>query len=138
MELFQILYMAVLVLTTGYAGLFGGRAGITGAAILWAGSLLTVAVSDTTWASTDYGVMLVDASCLGALVVLAFTSDRCWPIWATGFQIVAVLAHITTLVAPGFWPRAYYWLVGAWALPILLAMAFGTYLDRIEEMRRNR
>lgn len=138
MELFQISYIAILVLTTAYAGLFGGRAGIAGAAIFWAGSLLTVAVTETHWASTEYGVMLVDLSCLLALVLLAFASNRCWPIWATGFQAVAVMTHITTLIAPGFWPRAYYFLVGAWALPVLLAMAFGTYLDHNADLRRSR
>lgn len=138
MHLFQILFTLLLILTTGYSAIFGGWTGKGGAAIFWAASLSTMVVGNAvrTWTTTAVGVMLIDVACMLALAILAFVSKRNWPIWALGFQIACVATHVTTLVGPTFWPRAYYWMIGVWSLPILVVMVVGTRLDRIEDASR--
>jgi hypothetical protein len=60
-------------------------------------------------------------------------SRRYWPIWMTGFHLVAVASHISTLIAPGFTPEIYRALAGVWAIPILLSLLLGVELDRRAE-----
>ena len=81
------------------------------------------------WAGTSYAVFAADLACLLALAFLACISSRYWPIWATGFQIVAVATHIATFWIPDVVPAAYQALLSFWSMPILGVMVAGTRLD---------
>jgi len=63
---------------------------------------------------------------------LACNSGRYWPIWATGFQIVAVATHFASLWIPDIVPIAYQALLSFWSIPILGVMVAGTWLDMVQ------
>jgi hypothetical protein len=81
------------------------------------------------WAGTSLELFAVDAGCLLALLILALMSNRFWPIWALGFQIVAVATHLATLSIPDVVPKSFQALLSFWAIPILWVMVVGTHKD---------
>ena len=119
-----------------YASVNGGRTGKAGSAIFVLASVLTVAAArmHPSWAGTSLGLFAVDAGCLLALLILALASNRFWPIWALGFQIVAVATHLATLSIPDVVPKSFQALLSFWAIPILWVMVAGTHKDMQYEL----
>jgi hypothetical protein len=140
MDVKEVAFIFALLMCVLYGSIMGGRTGRVGSAIFVAATALTAAgaMLDPTWASTSYAVFTVDAGCLGLLVVLAIYSNRFWPIWAVGFQTVAVATHIATLLIPEIVPKAYYAMLSFWSIPILWVMAVGTHKDRKHEKAQAR
>jgi hypothetical protein len=64
------------------------------------------------------------------LLILAMHSNRRWPVWVSAMQLNCVAAHVVVLLAPVVVSRVYYAMETAWGLPMLIAMAWGTALDR--------
>ncbi len=135
MSLIVTSFVFALVLCVTYAVIFGGKTGCAGAITFVAATILTslATKSDPSWGSTAYAVFLVDCGCMLALAVIAIASSRHWPIWALGFQIVAVATHIATIWAPEILPRAYQALLSFWSIPILIVMILGTRKDYLFE-----
>ncbi len=136
MNIIPIIFNVALLLCVAYASILGGKTGRSGSLIFVAATILTITANraSPTWADTAYGILLVDFGCMMALVVVAFKSDRFWPIWALGFQTGAVGTHIATMWMPEIVPRAYQALAALWSIPILWVMVAGTWRDRRYEM----
>lgn len=132
MDILQGTFILALVLCVIYGSLAGGRTGRAGSAIFVAATALTAAgaMLNPTWASTSYAVFAVDSGCLLLLAALAVHSNRFWPIWAAGFQLVAVATHVATLWIPDIVPKAYQAILSFWSIPILWVMVAGTRKDR--------
>ena len=131
MDLIQTGYVLALILCAGYASIMGGRTGRTGSAIFLAATGLTALATlyDPARDGTFYAVFVVDGACLLALAILAIHSTRFWPIWAVGFQTVAVATHLATIWVPDLVPKAYQALLAFWSIPILWVMVAGTRKD---------
>ncbi len=69
--------------------------------------------------------MLVDFSLLAILVLLALFSRRYWPLWATGFHLIACLTHLAVYADPAFRPSAYATYSQLWTFPTLGALILG-------------
>jgi hypothetical protein len=125
-------FIFALLLCAAYGSAAGGRTGKAGSAIFLTATALTAAgaMLNPTWASTSYAVFAVDSGCLLLLAALAVKSNRFWPIWATGFQLVAVATHIATIWVPDIVPKAYQAILSFWSIPILWVMVAGTRKDR--------
>jgi hypothetical protein len=125
-------FIFALLLCAAYGSAAGGRTGKAGSAIFLTATALTAAgaMLNPTWASTSYAVFAVDSGCLLLLAVLAVKSNRFWPIWATGFQLVAVATHVATIWIPDIVPKAYQAILSFWSIPILWVMVVGTRKDR--------
>lgn len=79
-------------------------------------------------ASSVY-VILIDALILiGALCVMA-KSDAYWPIWFSGFHLIAVSTGLARILFPSSLPAIYGDAAGFWALPALLALVIGALAD---------
>lgn len=132
MSFITILFNFALMLCAGYASIFGGRTGRAGSLIFIAATALTlIAFSvEPSWRDTSYGIFIVDLGCLIALAVLAAKTNRYWPIWALGFQTIAVATHLATMVADETVPQAYRALLSFWGIPIIIVMVLGTMKDR--------
>lgn len=132
MDIMQTVFIGALLLSVGYASVFGGRTGQAGSAIFILATIFTAlgTLLNPTWASTSYAVFAVDSGCLLALAALAVNSNRFWPIWAVGFQTVAVATHVATIWIPDIVPKAYQALLSFWSIPILWVMVVGTRKDR--------
>jgi hypothetical protein len=136
MDTILLAFYSALLLCAVYASANGGRTGKAGSAIFVVASVLTVAAAriHPSWAGTSLGLFAVDAGCLLALLILALASNRFWPIWALGFQIVAVATHLATLSIPDVVPKSFQALLSFWAIPILWVMVAGTHKDMQYEL----
>ncbi len=132
MDLLQTAFALALLLCVIYGSSAGGRTGKAGSAIFMLAAFMSAgaAMLNPEWSSTSYAVFAVDGLCLIALAVLAVRSNRFWPIWATGFQIVAVATHLATTWMPDIMPKAYQAILSFWSIPILWVMVAGTRKDR--------
>jgi hypothetical protein len=132
MDLLDGTFIFALLLCAAYGSLAGGKTGKAGAAIFLTATASTAAgaMLNPTWASTSYAVFAVDSGCLLLLAALAVNSNRFWPIWAVGFQMVAVATHVATLWIPDIVPKAYQAILSFWSIPILWVMVAGTRKDR--------
>lgn len=141
MDFIEAGFVFALLLCVVYASLVGGRTGRAGSMIFIAAALFTALATtvDPSWASTSYAVFAVDGGCLLALAALAVNSNRFWPIWAVGFQTVAVATHLATIWMPDLVPKAYQALLSFWSIPILWVMVAGTRKDwNYEKANRQR
>ncbi|MBJ7388980.1 MAG: hypothetical protein JHC92_06030 [Sphingomonadaceae bacterium] len=131
MDMILLAFYSALLLCAAYASVNGGRTGKAGSAIFIVASISTVAAArmNPNWAGTSLELFAVDAGCLLALLILALMSNRFWPIWGLGFQIVAVATHLATLYIPDVVPKSFQALLSFWAIPILLVMVAGTHKD---------
>lgn len=140
MDFLPAVFIFTLLLCVAYASLFGGKTGRAGSLIFALATAFTIlgARWDPTWASTSYAVFAVDSGCLLLLAALAINSNRFWPIWAVGFQMVAVATHLATLWLPDIVPKAYQAILAFWSIPILWVMVMGTRKDRRYELGRHK
>lgn len=125
----QLVYLFVFVVACSYAGWVGGWPERCGAAIIIAGSLLSVIAATSFypgWRTPEAGIFIVDLLVLAAFANLALYSDRYWPLWATSFQLVAVLIHLATLAQTAIGPAAYSHAQEFWAYPVIGAVVLGT------------
>lgn len=138
MSFITILFNLMLLLCAAYASIFGGRTGKAGSLIFIGATALTITAfnANPNWSEVSYGIFAVDLACLIALAVLATKSDRYWPIWALGFQTIAVATHVATMLADDTVPQAYRALLSFWGIPILIAMVAGTLKDRKYQLAR--
>jgi hypothetical protein len=131
MDTILLAFYSALLLCAAYASINGGRTGKTGSVIFILATILSAAAvrMNPSWAGTSLGLFAVDAGCLLALLILALMSNRFWPIWALGFQIVAVATHLATLSIPDVVPKSFQALLSFWTIPILWVMVAGTHKD---------
>jgi len=124
----QIFFTIVLFAGSG-AALWKGRLDerITASVLLLAAFLSPLVAGE--FAVPEVGVLMVDSSLLAFLIGLALVSDRFWPMWAAGFQIVGTLAHLARFVDGSIWPKAYMTFEAFWAYPVLAALGIGTWLE---------
>jgi cytochrome bd-type quinol oxidase subunit 2 len=129
--LVKLAFATLLILTCCYAAWRGGWSGKVGALIFLVASIATIPATavNPKWTSHMAYIWVIDLGCLAALAVLALSSRRYWPIWATGFQIASITTHIAVLIYPDGPPRVYMALETVWSIPILLVMLIGTRLD---------
>ena len=132
-----ILYWLLTLLCCSYAFAFGGRDGRWAALVVVAATLLTMPAETVghAWRNTELAILAVDTGLLAALYALVLSSRRYWPIWMAGFHLVAVVSHLSTMLAPTFTPELYRALAGVWGIPMLLSLLLGVELDRRAERR---
>ncbi|GAA4024865.1 hypothetical protein GCM10022280_27190 [Sphingomonas swuensis] len=117
--------------TCAYAWTRGGRDGRLAAGLILGASLLSVPATliGAHWARTEQAVFVIDIALLAGLYALALRSQRYFVIWLAGLHLVAVISHMSTLLAPDFAPRIYRALSNFWAVPMSLVMFFGIRAD---------
>jgi hypothetical protein len=137
MDPIEVAFLLALSLCMIYGSTAGGRTGKAGSAIFLLAALLSAAAAalNPEWDRTSYAVLAVDTICLIALAMLAIKSSRFWPIWATGFQLVATATHLATIWIPDIMPEAYQALQSLWSILILGVMVAGTRKDKKFEAR---
>ena len=79
-------------------------------------------------ASSVY-VILIDALILIVALCIMAKSDAYWPVWFSGFHLIAVSTGLACILFPSSLPGIYADAAGFWALPALLALVIGTLAD---------
>ena len=72
-----------------------------------------------------WGLIAVDLVFLGVCVALAWKSRRSWPVWACGFQSLAVTSHLLILVDLRPPLAAFYVAINVAGYGVLASIALG-------------
>ncbi|ESQ78806.1 hypothetical protein [Asticcacaulis sp. YBE204] len=72
----------------------------------------------------------LDGALLIALVALCWKSPHPWPVWALGFQLIAVMIPIVRLSDPRIQGWAYYTAMTLSGYVVLLAIVTGAFIAR--------
>lgn len=125
-----MIFVALLVLTCGYALRRGGQPERVVAMALLASTLASAMVRadvDHRFVEMETGLLIVDALLLIVLVVVASRADRGWPLLVAGLHLVTVGAHGIKFVEPGMIPVTYAVLIALWSYPMLILLVVGTW-----------
>lgn len=124
-----LLFLAVLFGCCGYA-LWRGGGPERWAAGLQLGAfaideVVHRLIDGSSYATVEVGSFTLDVALLVALIVLAHRSTRYWPLWLGGWQIAAIVSHITKTIDPGMAAAGYAFQAAVWAYPMLITTAWG-------------
>lgn len=126
-----LLFTLLILASSAYAFLAGGRDGRWATTMLLGAALATIPASklNPSWGSTHFGVLGVDLALLAGLVWLALRTDRYWPIWLAALHLGAVATHLATLIGSQD-PAIYRMLQTFWSIPMQIILPLGIALDR--------
>jgi hypothetical protein len=125
-----IIFWIVLLATCGYA-LWRGRKYERLAAIIFiAATVVSVAARSPLqgrYAEIEASDLIVDTVVLIAVVAIALASDRFWPLWAAGLQLVDSMSHMLKAIDADLVPAVYGAAERFWSYPILLVLFIGAW-----------
>ena len=90
----------------------------------WVNTALT---KDRAWSGLQWGPFTGDTLLLVLIVIVALRSRRFWPMFAAGFQLLAVTTHAAMAVDTGVGAWAYITAGVIWTYLLLFSLAFGTW-----------
>ncbi len=127
--LHKIAFLTLLLSICGYS-LWLGRDNERWTAVALLGSAVASPLMQTSeFFQPEIGILFIDLMLLSYLIWLAMRSDRFWPLYAAGFQVVGTTIHLARMVDPNVLHSAYATAQIFWAYPVLLALATGTWLE---------
>jgi len=134
------LFWLLLVSSCGYALVKGRKYERIAALIFLTATVLSVASHlslHIRYLSMDIGETIVDTAVLLSLIAIALVSDRFWPLWVAGLQLVDSMAHLLKAIDLDLPPWAYAIAERSWSYPILIilfvAVWRGQRRDRIAQ-----
>jgi hypothetical protein len=125
-----IIFWALLLLSCGYALVRGRKYERLAAIVFLAASLVSFLAHLSLgrgYVAMNGGEIAVDSAVLIAVVAIALASDRFWPLWVAGLQLVDSLAHILKAISTGLPPWAYAIAERFWSYPILVILFIGAW-----------
>ena len=125
----QYAFAIVLLLTCGSVLWFGRESERWTAIALVSAAIASLLAQTSKFFQPESGILLIDLALLGYLVWLALRSDRFWPLYAAGFQIIGTLIHVARLTDDSIFHAAYATGQVLWAYPVLLTLAVGTWFE---------
>lgn len=124
-------YYAVLLLTVAVAMLRGGRwerwAAYTA---LFASVFTTVLVPNPKWTDIEINIFVIDMLALASFWFIAMKTQRFWPYWITGWQLIAIFGHIQKLMFSEILARPYALLSMYISYPILFVILYASGSSR--------
>lgn len=130
-SLHQLVAVLLLLAVCALAWLYGRRLERWAALAIFVASLVAPLVQDTSdWFAPQVGLMAVDVALLVFFLILAITTDRFWPMWAAGFHLLTVLAHVAVHLDGGVMPLAYVVVLNLVGYLVLLALLLGIFEGR--------
>lgn len=76
----------------------------------------------------DLGYLVIDGVVLMAMIGFALVSEKWWPLWLAGAQLIAFLSHFVRLIDASYAPFAYALMMRAPSWVQLAILALGTWL----------
>lgn len=140
MQLHQYVFIALWLVSTGYALARGGAPERVIAVAQLLAALATPFV--THWeptgrhyGSVEIGVFLIDAALFATVTLVALLSARFWPIPQASMIGCDLLGHLAKHLAPGILPNAYYVIVAIWGYPTVILLIVATWRHRVRLAR---
>ena len=141
--LLVILFWLLLIVSCGYA-LWRGRKYERLAAIVFIAATLASILGESPaqgrYIRIETTDLVVDTAVLLAVVAIALVSDRFWPLWAAGLQLVDSMSHVLRAIDTDLVPKVYGAAERFWSYPILVILLVGAWRQhrrRIAEQSRS-
>ena len=132
-----VIFWILLSATCGYALWRGRKYERIAALVFVSATILSILGSSplpVRYVGIATGDVIVDTAVLFALVAIALVSDRFWPLWAAGLQLVDSMSHVMKAIDADLLPKVYGAAERFWSYPILLVLFIGAW----RQHRRNR
>lgn len=125
----QFAFAAIMILTCGAALWFGRDSERWTALVLITSAIASLIAQTSKFFQPESGILLIDLALLSYLIWLALRSDRFWPLYAAGFQIIGTLIHVARITDDSIFQSAYATGQILWSYPVLLTLAVGTWFE---------
>jgi len=125
-----IVFDALLLVSCGYALWRGRKYERIAALVFVTATILSVLGSSplpARYVGIATGDLIVDTGVLAALVTIALFSDRFWPLWAAGLQLVGSMSHLLKAIQADLLPHVYGAAERFWSYPILIILFIGAW-----------
>jgi len=126
----MIVFDVLLLVSCGYALWRGRKYERMAALVFVTATVLSVLGSSplpARYVGIATGDLIVDTGVLAALVAIALFSDRFWPLWAAGLQLVDSMSHVMKALDAEMIPSVYGAAERFWSFPILLVLLVGAW-----------
>jgi len=133
-----IVFDVLLLVSCGYALWRGRKYERIAALVFVAATILSVLGSSplpARYVGIATGDLIVDTGVLAALVAIALVSDRFWPLWAAGLQLVDSMSHVMKAIDANMIPSVYGAAERFWSFPILLVLLVGAWRSHRRSQR---
>ncbi|MEQ8310702.1 MAG: hypothetical protein RIA72_08400 [Sphingopyxis sp.] len=121
------IYYVVLFITVAVAVRRGGPLERWAAYTALIASVLTSAVTPfPTWTDIEVNIFIIDVLVLMSFWFIALRTQRFWPYWITGWQLIAIFGHIQKLMFAEILARPYSLLSVYISYPILLLIIYAS------------
>jgi hypothetical protein len=94
---------------------------------LLANAALTIGLRDLSWPHVQWQTFVLDAVTLAVFLAVSFRTERYWPLFATGFQVLGVVTHMAKLIDPSLQQWAYLTAGIIWTYLQMFAIAAGAW-----------
>jgi hypothetical protein len=124
-----IIFWIVLLASCGYA-LWRGRKYERIAALVFISATVLSILGHTPhgrYVAVEASDLIVDSAVLVAVVAIALVSDRFWPLWAAGLQLVDSMSHVLKAIDVDLLPKVYGAAERFWSYPILIILFVGAW-----------
>lgn len=128
-----VIFWGLLLFTCGYALVIGRKYERLAATVFLAATVaswLAHSPVNVRYVAVETSDLIVDSAVLLAVVAIALVSDRFWPLWVAGLQLVDSFSHFLKAVDMSLLPRVYATAERFWSVPILLILFVGAWRQR--------
>ena len=126
----MLVFDVLLLVSCGYALWRGRKYERMAALVFVTATILSVLGSSplpARYVGIATGDLIVDTGVLAALVAIALVSDRFWPLWAAGLQLIDSMSHVMKAIDAHMIPSVYGAAERFWSFPILLVLLIGAW-----------
>ncbi|MGV1684843.1 hypothetical protein [Sphingopyxis sp. NJF-3] len=121
------IYYGVLLLTVAVAVRRGGPLEKWAAFTALIASVCTTIMSPSPqWTDIEVNIFAIDLVTLASFWFLALRTQRFWPYWITGWQLIAIFGHLQKLMFAEILARPYALLSMYISYPILLVILYAS------------
>lgn len=121
------IYYIVLFTTVAVAMRYGGALERWAAYTALIASVLTSAVTPfPTWTDIELNIFVIDVLVLLSFWFIALKTQRFWPYWITGWQLIAIFGHVQKMMFTEILARPYSLLSIYIAYPILFLIIYAS------------
>ena len=127
-------YYGILLLTVAVAMWRGGHLERWAAyTALFASVCTTVLAPAPDWSHIEYSIFAIDIVALASFWFIALKTQRFWPYWITGWQLIAIFGHLQKLMFSEILARPYALLSMYISYPILFVILYASGSTRRTE-----
>ncbi|MBL9069701.1 MAG: hypothetical protein JNM03_06860 [Sphingopyxis sp.] len=127
-------YYGILLLTVAVAMWRGGHLERWAAyTALLASVCTTVLAPAPDWSHIEYSIFAIDIVALASFWFIALKTQRFWPYWITGWQLIAIFGHLQKLMFSEILARPYALLSMYISYPILFVILYASGSTRRTE-----